>query len=110
MAKEAVAPKRVSDYQSDLEAGDVLDSIEGIEVTVASVAFDPRTGKKRSDNPTGEYVLAVITLDDGRIFHTGGKVVVERLGAIPPQDFPVLATFSMVKSSSNPGQSYWTVD
>jgi hypothetical protein len=105
MAKEAAAPrKRVGDYNPDVETGEVLDGIEDKEVTIASVAFDPRTGKK------GPYILAIITLDDGSVFHTGGAVVVERLGAIPPEDFPVLATFSMVKSASNPGQSYWTVN
>lgn len=97
----APAPKRVGEYNPDLETGDVLDPIEGQDVTVASVEYDERTGKK------GPYTLAIITLDDGRKFHTGGAVVVERLRNV--ESFPVVAKFERVASTSNPGQKYWSV-
>jgi hypothetical protein len=96
-------PGRVGDHSPEIATGDLLDAIEGIDVEIASVLFDNRTGKK------GAYTLAVISLTDGRVFHTGGAVVVERLAAIPMEAFPILGTFTQVKSASNPGQSYWTV-
>lgn len=102
MVKIGDAPrKRVGDFNPDVETGETLDPIEGMEVDIASVEYDERTGRK------GPYTLAIIHLTDGRIFHTGGAVVVERLRAV--EDFPVLATFEKVKSESNPGQKYWTV-
>lgn len=117
--------KRVGDYNPDIETGETLDKIEGQEVQIASVSFDRRTGKK------GRYTLAIITLDGGAIYHTGGSVVAERLAALfgyslerlneeldagaptptaPSDVFPVDATFHMEASASNPGQRYWTVD
>lgn len=114
--------KRVGDYNPDVEAGELLDSIEGQEVTLTDVTFDLRNGKK------GEYVLSVVTTDDGTVYHTGGAVVAERLGraldvptieqlrdmlrngAHPDRgNLPILATFRQEKSQSNPGQKYWTV-
>ena len=116
-------PKRVGDYNPDIEAGDLLDAIEGQEVTLTDITFDLRNGKK------GEYVLSVVTLENGAKYHTGGAVVAERLsraldvpsieelqlmlrsGAHPSRtNLPILATFRQERSQSNPGQKYWTVD
>jgi hypothetical protein len=95
--------KRVGTYNPDIETGDVLDDIAEQDVVIASVAFDERSGQN------GPYTLSIITLDDGRIFHTGSKVVSERLAQVPVGDFPVDAKFSLVASASHRGQSYWTV-
>ena len=116
--------KRVGDYNPDTETGEVLDGIAGQEVEIASVDFDRRNGEK------GKYTLSIITLTDGRVFHTGGSVVAERLAAIfgyslerldtemdagapsptaPMDAFPVMATFTKEASRSRPGASYWTV-
>lgn len=100
--KESPAvPRRVADDNPDIETGELLDKIAGQDVTVASVLFDPRNGKK------GPYELAVITLADGSVYHTGSAVVVERLRNV--SRFPVVAKFEQVASASNPGQKYWTV-
>lgn len=119
--------KRVGDYNPDIESGELLDAIEGQEVTLTDVTFDLRNGKK------GPYVLSVVTVDDGSDtgakYHTGGAVVAERLaraldvnsieqlremlaaGAHPDRsNLPILATFRQERSQSNPGQRYWTVD
>jgi hypothetical protein len=118
-------PKRVGDYNPDVEAGELLDGIEGQEVTLTDITFDLRNGKK------GEYVLSVVTVataDGEAKYHTGGAVVAERLaraldvptieqlremlraGAHPDRgNLPILATFSQERSQSNPGQKYWTV-
>ena len=95
--------RRVGDYNPDIETGEVLDGIADTDVEIASVSFDPRNGKN------GEYTLSIITLSDGSIYHTGSKVVAERLSAIPLADFPVMAKFSLIPSQNNPRQSYWTV-
>lgn len=102
--KMATTKRRVGEYNPDIETGETLDAIENVEVEIASVAFDERRGKN------GTYTLSIITLADGRIFHTGGAVVAERLAQIPSADFPVLGTFTLIKSQSNPRQSYWTVN
>lgn len=121
MAKSDL-PKRVGDYNPDVEDGELLDEIEGQEVTISDVSFAMRNGKK------GAYVLSVITLVDGKVYHTGGAVVAERLaraldvtsieqlrdmlaaGAHPDRgNLPLVATFTQERSQSNPGQKYWTV-
>jgi len=116
------APKRVGDYNPDVEDGELLDEIEGQEVTLTDVEFAMRNGKK------GPYVLSIVTVESGAKYHTGGAVVAERLaraldvpniealkemlgaGAHPDRgNLPILATFSQERSQSNPGQKYWTV-
>jgi len=101
---DAATRKRVGSYNPDTETGDVLDDIANVEVEIRSVTFDTRRGRN------GEYTLSIITLTDGRVFHTGGPVVAERLTAIPVNEFPVLGTFSKVKSQNDPSRSYWTVE
>lgn len=129
--KPAPIRKRVGDYNPDVAVGDLLDPIANKDVTIWSISFDQRTGKK------GQYVLAVIEAgedadnrDAATIYHTGGAVVVERLAAIfgiatvealvndylargiqpdPGGVLPVTATFTKVRSTVNPAQSYWTV-
>lgn len=125
MAGSAKTAKRVGDYNPDVEAGELLDEIEGQEVTLTDITFDLRNGKK------GEYVLSIVTIespDGDKRYHTGGAVVAERLaraldvstieglremlraGAHPDRsNLPILATFHQEKSQSNPGQKYWTV-
>jgi hypothetical protein len=105
VAKIADAPaKRVGDYNPDIETGELLDKIEGQDVTIAGVTFDNRSGKK------GPYTLAIITLDTGAVYHTGGAVVVERLRKVADENgFPLVGKFEQVRSASNPGQEYWTV-
>lgn len=122
--------KRVGDYNPDVAVGDVLDPIANTDVTIWSVSFDLRNGKK------GEYVLAIIEAgtdeekrESAALYHTGGDVVVERLAAmfgitsaqlvddylrrnLQPDGtgvFPVIGKFTKEKSKANPGQSYWTV-
>jgi hypothetical protein len=122
--------KRVGDYNPDVAVGELLDPIANIDVTLWSVAFDGRTGKK------GPYILAIMEVsgenedrEAAALYHTGGTVVVERLIALfgltidqlqsdylnrnaQPDGsdvFPVTARFTKEKSASNPGQSYWTV-
>jgi hypothetical protein len=96
-----ISNARVSDYNPDLEIGDTLDAIEGQDVTIASVSFDPRQGKN------GDYDLCIITLDDGRIFHTGSPIIAKRLEKVT--NFPVLAKFQLVKSQSDSRKTYWHV-
>lgn len=96
--------KRVGDYNPNAETGDTLDKIEDLEVEIESVAFENRKGRR------GDYTLSIITLTDGRVFHTGSEVIAESLGKVPKNAFPVIATFSLTPSASNPGQSYWTVE
>lgn len=115
--------KRVGDYNPDVESGELLDAIEGKEVTLTDVTFALRNGKK------GPYILSIVTVEGGSVYHTGGAVVAERLaraldvanieelkamlaaGAHPDRgNLPILATFSQEKSQSNPGQRYWTVN
>lgn len=95
-------PKRVGDYNPDEETGETLDKIEGEDVEIAGVSYTDRRGR------SGNYTLSIITLSDGRIFHTGSPVIAERLARIT--EFPVVAKFSLVKSQSNPTQSYWNVE
>lgn len=95
-------PKRVGDYNPDEETGEILDGIEGEDVEIASVTFSERRGR------SGKYNLSIITLSDGRVFHTGSEVISERLARIT--EFPVVAKFERVKSQSNPSQSYWNVE
>jgi hypothetical protein len=115
--------KRVGDYNPDMETGDVLDSIANIDVEIASVAFDRRKGRN------GPYILSVITLADGKVYHTGGGVVAERLAKLfglsveeldamlsqgrspdaPVNVFPITASFRLEQSQSNPSQKFWTV-
>jgi hypothetical protein len=122
--KDAAPRKRVGDYNPDVETGEVLDGIANVEVEISGVSFDRRTGKN------GRYTLSVITLSDGRLFHTGGPVVAERLAALfgmsleqlneqldagtpspsASDAFPVLATFTKEKSQNDPTRSYWTVN
>lgn len=125
MAKETAARKRVGDYNPDVETGEVLDGIANMEVEIAGVEFDRRNGKN------GKYTLSIITLTDGRLFHTGGPVVAERLASLfglsleqlveqldagapsptaPPDVFPVLATFAKEQSQNDKTRSYWTVN
>lgn len=94
---------RVGDHNPNIEIGDVLDGIADQEVEIASVAFDTRNGRN------GEYTLSIVTLTDGKIYHTGSKVVAERLANVPLSEFPVAATFHLQPSVNNPRQSYWTV-
>lgn len=117
--------KRIGDYNPDVEKGEVLDGIDGVDVEVASIEFDRRNGR------SGRYTLSVITLTDGRVFHTGSPIVAERLAklyemasmddfvsliesgrqpAAPDGTFPIIANFHREKSQSNPGSSFWTVD
>jgi hypothetical protein len=125
MAKNDAAPrKRVGDYNPETETGELLDSIANTDVEISGVEFDRRNGKN------GRYTLSIITLTDGRMFHTGGAVVAERLAAMfgmsleqlnaeldagapspaaPSDAFPVLATFTKEQSQNNKAQSYWTV-
>jgi len=119
------ARKRVGDYNPDTETGEILDGIAGQEVSIARVDFDRRNGEK------GKYTLSIITLDDGKVYHTGGPVVAERLAALfgyslerletemdagapsptaTADVFPVMATFEKVASRSRSGASYWTVN
>jgi hypothetical protein len=102
-SKSPTPPRRVGDYAPLVATGELLDEIEGVEVTIAVISQHDRTGR------SGAYVLTVITLDDGRIFHTGSPVIAEALSAIPEQDYPVVGTFARQRSASNPQQSYWTV-
>lgn len=102
--KPAAPRKRVGDYNPDIETGDVLDDIANVEVTITSVAFDERNGR------SGKYTLSIITLDSGKLYHTGSPVVAERLAAIPLNEFPVAGTFHRVKSQNDPTRSYWTVE
>lgn len=122
-ADTAKAPRRVGDYNPDIETGEVLDGIANVDVEISGITFDRRNGKN------GPYTLSVITLSDGRVFHTGSPVVAERLAAIfeisgdelvnllsqgkqptPTSDtFPVLAKFTRERSQNDPSRSYWTV-
>lgn len=124
MADKASAPRRVGDYNPDVETGETLDSIANTDVEIAGITFDRRSGKN------GRYTLSVITLSDGRLFHTGSPVVAERLAAMygmgsfddfialiesgrqPVAEsgtFPVVARFTREKSQNDPTRSYWTV-
>jgi hypothetical protein len=123
-SKAPAARKRVGDYNPDMETGETLDAIAGQNVTIASIAFDRRNGKN------GRYTLSVITLADGKVYHTGSGTVADKLaglfglsgdslaaeldaGAPTPiaasDVFPVDATFEKAASQSNRGQAYWTV-
>lgn len=98
------ARKRVGDYNPDVETGEVLDEIANTTVVISSVAFDERSGRN------GKYTLSIITLDNGKLYHTGSPVVAERLSAVPMNEFPVEATFVKVKSQNDPSRSYWSVN
>ena len=103
MARSSSAPlKSVADYNPDSDIGSTLDDINGQQVTIAAVEFEERSGRN------GPYALSIITLDDGRVFHTGSPVIAKRLSAVGSM-FPVLATFNLVKSTQDPRKSYWTV-
>ncbi len=95
--------RRVGDYTPDIDTGELLDGIEDQDVEIEALYQEQRTGKK------GPYILSVITLVGGALYHTGSPVIAEKLGAVPAGDFPVWATFRQVKSKSNPAQSYWDV-
>jgi len=95
--------RRAKTYVPDVEIGDTLDTIEGIDVEVASIGFESRSGKGE------DYTLAIITLTDGRMFHSGSKPLTEFLGKVPTSELPLWMTFTLTRSASNPTRSYWTV-
>lgn len=95
--------RRVGEYNPDVETGETLDTIEGTDIEIQSVAFEERRGRN------GEYTLVIIETVDGKRYHTGSPVIAEKLGRVPSNDFPVLATFRRIQSQSNPRNSYWDV-
>lgn len=115
--------KRIGDYNPDTETGEILDGIANTDVEIASMSFERRNGKN------GRYTLSIITLADGKLYHTGSPVVAERLAAIYEMGFddfvaliesgrqpvapsgvlPIAAKFTREPSRNDPTRSYWTV-
>jgi len=98
-------PPKFGDLMPDTDIGSVLEDIEGQEVTVERVAFENRKGLN------GDYVMTVIYLADGGVYHTGSPVIAERLGAYDANvnRYPVRMTFQREASKRNPRNRYWTV-
>lgn len=83
---------------------EVLLSIEGQEVTIASVEIEiDHQGRWR------KYPLTTVTLDDGRTFTVAGSAIAGPLGELQPEDFPIGAVFYREASSYEPGATFWAV-
>lgn len=102
MSAKASTTRTVSDFNPNTDIGQTLDEINNTQVEIASVTFEERNGRN------GPYALSIITLADGRMFHTGSPVIAKRLGQVTM--FPVLATFKLVKSTLDARKNYWTVE
>lgn len=93
-------PRSISDL---LPFGKNIDTIQGQEVIVASVA----SGGERDFGKDGTKPLTLITLENGDVVHTFSDSLARDLLSIDPSNFPLTATFSKVKTRN--GYEVWTV-
>ena len=93
-------PRKLAEFKTDL--GGNLSDVEGEVVVIDRVSFDPdRTlnGEKRT--------LTLITLADGRLFHSWSDAIARDLSQVPNDAFPISATFAKVRTKA--GRDAWTV-
>lgn len=82
--------------------GEPLEGIEGQEVTVAKMEF---TRRRLRDDPEAPFV--VITLDDGREFHSWSAFLIEKLEQVPGDALPASTTFSQIETANR--RKVWTL-
>lgn len=82
--------------------GEPLEAIEGIAVTVAEIEITTRALRDVKDAP-----FAVITLDDGRTFHTWSPYLIDKLQAVPPEALPGQTTFMQETTAAK--RKVWTM-
>lgn len=83
--------------------GSPLEEIEGQEVTVAKIEI---TARRLRDNPDAPF--AVITLDDGTMYHTWSAFLIEKLEQIPGDALPGVTTFNQITTANK--RKVWTLE
>lgn len=82
--------------------GQPIEEIEGQEVTVARIEITTRRFREDPDHP-----FAIITLQDGDMYHTWSAFLIEKLEQIPADALPGQTTFEKVKTDK--GRMVWNL-
>lgn len=101
MATKDPAKRSLGDYAN--LPGSPLEEIEGQEVTVAKIEI---TTRRLRDNPDAPFAL--ITLENGTMYHTWSAFLIEKLEQVPGEALPCPATFEQVVTANK--RKVWTVN
>ncbi len=104
MAKPQDKPTRkLSDFYKPQTNDDILASIDGVNVEVASAVVRTQQGER------GDYLMTTVSLLDGRVFNVAGKRIGEAFAQVPPEAMPIVCRFEARASAYDAEGVYWVV-